>query len=121
MTRKNVIMPEILNILCNDPLRHAHQRTAFEPQPAPEPEKKSFWDRIRGKVERACNKIMGFFEKVAEIAAPITTAIVAVTTLFKAGAKLKNTTRKKRRRCTRKKLRKTQPQYVEIIFVAKAA
>lgn len=117
MIRKNVIPPEIMNNLCNEPLRHAHQRIAFEPQPAPEPEKKSLWGWISGKVERACNKVKGFFEKVAEIVVPITTAISGIAALFSAGIKLRNKFSESRCQDSQIKYRNPHNKYVDVAVV----
>jgi hypothetical protein len=54
MARMGIISPQILSILCRDPWQH-RQRTAYEPPPAsetkPEPEKKSFWDKVKDRAK----------------------------------------------------------------------
>ena len=59
MTRKGIINPNAISILCEDPRHHVSHRTIHEPAPMPEPKlepKKSLWQKAKGFIKevKAC-------------------------------------------------------------------
>jgi len=84
MERKNTISQEILRNLSATPKQHTHQRTNYNPPPAPEPTppKKSFWSRARDKAKAFGCKAKEVCESVAEGLAPVTKLITRVTKLI---------------------------------------
>jgi len=78
MNRKVTITPDVLNILCADPRRHAQSHTLYEPIPTPEPPKKSFWEKVKSLCKTALKVI------VSGVA-----VIKGTTELFKAATQLK--------------------------------
>ena len=118
MTRKNVINPNAMNILCREPQRYVQQRATQELAPEAVPVKKSAWGRFWGRVKEIgsniCNGVKGFLEMTASILVPATAVVASVDAITKAGKGIQKRFSKKSELKPRKNPRKRQLAYVEV-------
>jgi len=117
MTRKNVINPNAMNILCREPQRYVQQRTTQEPALEVVPVKKSIWGRFWSKAKEIgrniCNEVKSFWESIAGILVPIATVATSVNAITKAGKDIHNRFNKKSEQKPRKNTRR-QLAYIEV-------